>query len=186
MLFHRLCLPLQLQHLPAVLMALGVADVQPVVAGLLVALHDQLIEGEVLLDERHILLQFVIVRHIDIGSLAQTVLRVGYSAYHIIQTVGTVTTDDDNFPVLLAQRLQNLLTQCAQSGNDYFWLIQSVQHTYTVTGVGVQHLPHGEVISQVFLHVQLSFRSIVLKILEIIFHGNLNFFCVLIMNVCYY
>ena len=82
------------QYLPSVLVAQGVAHVQPSLEGLVAGFEYHLVEVAVVLYELHVVDERLVVGHEDVGSLAQGMLAVDDASHLQVEQLTTVSVGD--------------------------------------------------------------------------------------------
>ena len=96
---------------------------QPVLARLTLVFVNQLVEDNVLLQELEHLLPNLTVRHMDVGSLTETVLRKLHTPNKVIHRLAAIPARDSYHTKTAAQRLKDILAQKAKVNHS-----QSVRH----------------------------------------------------------
>lgn len=124
------------------LVGLPITHMQPAHAVLADTFKEQLVELEVLLDIAEHLAAHLDVRDVDVGSLAQPVLRVLHAAHGPVKFVAAVPTGDTDHTEALPQGFQHMLAQLLQAIHHLFArLIPDAEPDGGPTGT---HLPKRE------------------------------------------
>ena len=113
--------PTLLEHLVTVGSATGVAHVQPSLSALPTRFEDELIEVGFTLYDARVFLGLLSRRNVDVGRLAEAVLRCRCAPDGLIDPLGAVATGDEHASHAAAERFEYALAEVGEALRGLGW-----------------------------------------------------------------